>query len=107
MLQSLNELANVIQRKRLISAADLNDVIRFHRNAFVLHSPNVDDLLDALRAQEDHKLPLWDALLWATARRAGCRILFTEDFQDGRELGGVRLINPFKLSRKELQALTI
>jgi predicted nucleic acid-binding protein len=34
-------------------------------------------------------------MLWATARRAGCRLIVTEDFQDGRELGGVRFVNPF------------
>jgi predicted nucleic acid-binding protein len=34
-------------------------------------------------------------MLWATARRAGCRLIVTEDFQDGRELRGVWFVNPF------------
>jgi predicted nucleic acid-binding protein len=105
MLQSLNELCAVVRKKRLMSPAALKKAVEFHRNAFEIEPPAVEDLLDALQANEDHKLPLWDALLWATARRAGCKIVFSEDFQDGRELGGVRFVNPFKLTRRELQEL--
>ncbi|MCM0019690.1 MAG: hypothetical protein NBV67_06825, partial [Tagaea sp.] len=54
------------------------------------------DLDDALWAVEHHKLAFWDAMLWATCRRAGCSVLFTEDFQDGRLLKGVRFVDPFK-----------
>jgi len=37
----------------------------------------------------------WDAMLWATVRRAGVRLLVSEDFQDGQTIEGVRIINPF------------
>ena len=103
MLQSLNEFSAVVRKKRLMSLTTLKKIIDYHRSTFVLEPPVVEDLLDALQANEDHKLPIWDALLWATARRAGCHIIFSEDFQDGRELGGVRFINPFKLTRRELR----
>ncbi len=105
MLQSLNEFSAVVRKKRLMPLTTLKKIIEYHRSTFTLQAPIVEDLLDALQANEDHKLPLWDALLWATARRSGCHIIFSEDFQDGRELGGVRFINPFKLTRRELQAL--
>ena len=48
-----------------------------------------------MRVMESHRISFWDAMLWATARRAGCGAILTEDFQDGRLLGGVRFINPF------------
>jgi predicted nucleic acid-binding protein len=105
MLQSLNEFSAVIRKKRLMSLTTLKKIIEYHRSTFVLEPPTVEDLVDALEANEDHNLPLWDALLWATARRAGCKIIFSEDFQDGRELGGVQFVNPFKLTRRELQSL--
>jgi predicted nucleic acid-binding protein len=53
------------------------------------------DLDRALRAVEDHRLSLWDAMLWATAKRAGCTVLFSEDFQDGRRLEGLLFVDPF------------
>jgi hypothetical protein len=48
--------------------------------------------LDAVRA---HRLAFWDALLWASAQRAGVRHLLTEGFQDGFVLQDVTFINPF------------
>ncbi|SRR5260370_724156 len=107
MLQSLNEFAAVVRKKRLMPLATLKKIVEYHRGAFVLEPPIVEDLLDAIQANEDHQLPVWDALLWATARRSGCEIIFSEDFQDGRELGGVRFINPFKLSGRELRAFSL
>lgn len=107
MLQSLNEFAAVVRKKRLMSLATLKKIIEYHRGTFALEPPVIEDLFDAIQANEDHKLPIWDALLWATARRAGCQIIFSEDFQDGRELGGVRFVNPFRLSRRELKDFSI
>ena len=53
------------------------------------------DLADAIRAVRVHRLAFWDAMLWATARRAGVRFLVSEDFQDGQTIEGVRVVNPF------------
>jgi len=47
------------------------------------------DLGAAMRSVGEHRLAFWDAMLWATARRTGVRILISEDFQDGRMLDGV------------------
>jgi predicted nucleic acid-binding protein len=43
-----------------------------------------------------HRLAFWDAMLWASAHRAGVRHLLTEDLQDGFALQRVTFINPFK-----------
>ncbi|WP_404325563.1 hypothetical protein [Aerophototrophica crusticola] len=40
-------------------------------------------------------MSIFDAQVWATVRRAGCTHLLTEDFQDGRSLGGITFVNPF------------
>jgi predicted nucleic acid-binding protein len=60
-----------------------------------VEAANELDLTMALDAVRDHKLSFWDAMLWATAARAGVTHLFSEDFQDGRVLGPVRFVNPF------------
>jgi predicted nucleic acid-binding protein len=38
----------------------------------------------------------WDALIVSAAERGGCAWLLSEDLQDGRRLGGVTIVNPFK-----------
>lgn len=50
----------------------------------------------ALDAVERHKLSFWDALIWAAAKASGSEVVYSEDFQSGREVDGVRFENPFK-----------
>jgi predicted nucleic acid-binding protein len=38
----------------------------------------------------------WDGLILASAARLGCNWLLSEDFQDGRKYGSVRVLNPFR-----------
>lgn len=49
----------------------------------------------ALDAVTRHGLSFWDALVWAVAREHGIPVLYTEDFQHGRDVDGVRFLNPF------------
>ena len=45
----------------------------------------------------DHAgLNYWDALILAAAERAGTRWILSEDFQDGRKYGSIRVVNPFR-----------
>jgi len=104
MLQALNEFAAVVCRKQTTSASLMATALRFHEKSFVIVPPSMEDLFTALRVQEEHHIAFWDALLWATARRSGCRIVLSEDFQDGRTLNGVLFVNPFNLSMQELKA---
>jgi predicted nucleic acid-binding protein len=41
------------------------------------------------------KLSFWDSLVVVAAARTGARVLFTEDLNDGQEILGVRISNPF------------
>jgi predicted nucleic acid-binding protein len=61
-----------------------------------VHLAADDDLDLALTLVSDHRLAFWDALLCATAERAGLRYLLTEDLQDGRRLGQLTIVNPFR-----------
>jgi predicted nucleic acid-binding protein len=52
-------------------------------------------VLEAARGVRDHKLAYYDAQIWATARLNQVPIVFSEDFQDGLFLEGVKFVNPF------------
>jgi len=41
------------------------------------------------------KLSFWDALVVVAAARSGAAVLYTEDLNDGQEILGVRICNPF------------
>lgn len=101
-LQSLGECFHVLTRKRHMSPSEARREIDGFRAAFRVHSAVEDDLDRATAAVVEHGLSFWDAMLWATARRAGCRVLFSEDFQDGRRLDGVLFVNPFVEANEKL-----
>jgi predicted nucleic acid-binding protein len=52
--------------------------------------------------QERYLLSWWDALIAGAAQAAGCRYLLSEDFQEGLDLGGIRVINPFRTRLEEV-----
>jgi len=49
----------------------------------------------AVRLGEQAKLSFWDALVVVAAARSGAAVLYTEDMNDGQEILGVRVRNPF------------
>lgn len=53
-------------------------------------------VLTAIQAASRFQLALWDAMIIAAAVRGGCDRLLTEDLNDGQEILGIRVENPFK-----------
>jgi predicted nucleic acid-binding protein len=58
--------------------------------------PDVADILAAIDLHRLHGFSFWDALVLRAATQAGCSVLLTEDFQDGREINGIQVVNPFR-----------
>lgn len=51
---------------------------------------------DALEIKAVSGFSFWDCSIIAAARAQNCRELMTEDLSDGREIAGVRIVNPFR-----------
>jgi predicted nucleic acid-binding protein len=58
--------------------------------------PDAEVVRLALRGMAAYQLSWFDAHLWAYAEHFGLEELLSEDFQDGRRYGTVRITNPFK-----------
>lgn len=95
LLQTLAEFAHVAIRKSGIPVESIRRTIDAWRVVLPVQAADDTDLLAALEAVRAHRLSFWDAMLWASARRAGVKHLLTENFQDGFVLQGVTFINPF------------
>lgn len=102
LLQTLAEFSNVALRKRKISIGDVRRIINAWRAVLPVQAADDSDLMLALEAVRAHRLAFWDAMLWASAQRAGVKQLLTEDFQDGFALQGVTFINPFNEANDRL-----
>jgi predicted nucleic acid-binding protein len=51
-------------------------------------------VLEAARGVRMHKMSYWDAQIWACARLHQVPVVFTEDFNVGSVIEGVRFIDP-------------
>jgi predicted nucleic acid-binding protein len=102
LLQSLAEFSNVAIRKAGIPAEDIERVIQSWCAVLPVQPADESDLLTALEVVRADRLAFWDAMLWASAQRAGVRHMLTEDFQDGFVLQDVTFINPFRRENDQL-----
>ena len=52
-------------------------------------------VFQAISIRENHSIPWYDSLILAAAIESECKILYSEDFQHGRKVEGVKIVNPF------------
>ena len=94
--QVLQELYAVLTRtvKETLPPATAQAIVR----DLVAWRPTPIDLSILERAWalgQRYALSWWDALIVAAAQRSGCKVVLTEDLQDGQVFGAVRVIDPF------------
>jgi len=95
LLQALAEFSSVATRKLGMNADDVRRRVQAWCSVMPVRAAAEEDVFVALQILRDHKIPFWDALLCATASRAGVHYLLTEDLQDGRSLRSMAIVNPF------------
>jgi len=59
--------------------------------------PTVDLYTRALDLHKRYRYSFYDSLILAAALEASCVRLYSEDFQDGQQIEGLTLENPFRL----------
>jgi len=94
-VQALAEFVASVTRKGRVSKADAVFQASGWLALFPVAAASPTALASALRAYDQGRLGIWDALLLATAREAGCAIALSEDMHDGGKLLGVAVRNPF------------
>ncbi len=93
-LQVLQEYFVTVTRKLGVDAGIVRRKVEL-LSEFDVASPGVTDVLAAIDLHRLHGFSFWDALVLQAAKQSGCSILLSEDFQDSRELDGIRVVNPF------------
>jgi len=103
-VQVLGELFNLLVRKAGRPASKARSAILGWRDAFPLIETSEAVILSAMELAADHRLGIWDAVILSAASEAGCRLLLSEDLQEGFTWKGVTVTNPFAPSKHELLA---
>ena len=93
--QVLGELFNVLVRKAGKSRSEARDALLSWSDTFLIVETSPDVLLAAVDLATDHRLGIWDAVILSAASQSGCRLLLSDDLQDGFTWAGVTVVNPF------------
>ncbi|MCL2640270.1 MAG: PIN domain-containing protein [Phycisphaerales bacterium] len=92
--QVLQEFYNILVHKlRMPPAAAKIELLRHSRISVVTITLPLIHAAADLHAVDT--ISFWDALIVVAAQAGGCDELWTEDLQDGRSFGGLKVRNPF------------
>ena len=99
-VQVLNEVANIARRKMQMSWDETHTLLNTLRDLLAVHPLTVQTHETGLRLAERYGLSTYDAMIAASARKAGCDTLWSEDMQSGMVLDDVlRIMNPFRVAK--------
>ncbi len=94
-VQALGELFNVLVRKARRRPRIAREAVQSWRDAFAVTETSAAVMISATDLASGHSLSIWDSVVLAAAAEAECRLLLTEDLQNGFTWRGVTVANPF------------
>ena len=95
-VQVLNEFTSVASRKLQMSYPEIREVLETIRAVCKIEPLTVETHDQGLRIAERYGFSVYDAMIAASALEAGCKILYTEDLQDGQIIDSrLTVQNPF------------
>ena len=95
--QVMMEFYNVAVKKLKLEPAFAAQRLRlFAKFRTVSTTPQL--VLAATDLHRLHSLSFWDAMILQAAITSGCDTLYSEDFNAGQIVSGVKIVNPFKVS---------
>ena len=96
-VQCLSEFFNAVTRGAT-PKLPMDEALQYVQDyllAFPTHLLTPSIVLLAARGVRDHSLSFYDAQIWACALSNDVPVIFSEDFQDGQVIEGIRFVNPF------------
>lgn len=103
-VQVLGELYRVLVGKLHQAPRVAKTAVLRWSDAYAVRESSWAALQSALDLSADHGLSIWDALILAVASEQRCRVLLSEDLQDGFSWRGTTVVNPFAAERAPLLA---
>ena len=101
-VQTLGELFQLLARKVNRTPAQARAAILGWRDAFPLIETSETVIVGAAELAASHRFSFWDGVVLASAAEGGCRLLLSEDLQEGFTWNSVTVTNPFGVSSHPL-----
>jgi predicted nucleic acid-binding protein len=98
-VQVAAEMFRVLLKRKRLAARDARSIVdEWVGRAAQSPATTGAILAESLGLATDHRFQIFDAIILAASAEAGCRMLLTEDMQDGFVWRGVTVVNPFAAS---------
>ena len=81
--------------KNPLTPATANSIIK-NLSTWNVHSPNYENVENAINKVSKYKISFWDAMIIESAAAMNCHTLWSEDLYDGAVYDEVCVRNPFK-----------
>ncbi len=95
-LQAINETLFVLYRKFDFHIKDLNTIIRFFKENFLIKNTDIFTLEKTVAIMERYNYSYWDSMMLASAIESDCPVIYSEDMQHGQTIEGkLKIVNPF------------
>ena len=94
-VQTLGELFNVLVRKARRRPGRAREAVLSWRDAYAVVETSASVIVSATDLASAHGLTIWDSVVLAASAEAECRLLLSEDLQEGFTWRGVTVSNPF------------
>ena len=102
-VQGLNEMVNVLRRKRAFSWVEVDEVLDTVARLCRVQSQSLATHQHARELVQRYRLGWWDSLQLASALEAGAETFWSEDLQHGLLMEQqLRVRNPFRLDPESL-----
>lgn len=93
--QVMQEFFNVAVKKLQMSKNAALEILKTLYTVETI-STTREIVLQAIDFSINYQYSIWDSLILAAAIDAGCRIVYSEDLNDGQIIEGVEIKNPFQ-----------
>ncbi|MDP1592903.1 MAG: PIN domain-containing protein [Gallionella sp.] len=95
-VQVLNEITSVCRRKLKMPWGDIEAVLTAVKSACNVTPLTITTHETAVKIAQRYDISFYDANICAAAILSGAKILVSEDMQDGMNIDGVIIQNPFR-----------
>ena len=95
--QVVKEFSNVLLKKTSIGLKAIRETINEIIDVAEVVNEEIELIFAAFEIHERYKISLYDGLIVAAAMKSKCKVLFSEDMQDGLVIDeALKIVNPFK-----------
>lgn len=95
-LQAINETIFVLKRKFNFSAKELQEIVQFFKEKYIVKNTDMHTLETAMTIMDKYQYSFWDSMMLASALENGCSVIYSEDMQHDQTIERkLKILNPF------------